>query len=389
MPHQGAEIIAIEEEPTSRSSSSRATALVTTAIFVALICVPGVYHMMYGIDRADLRRWGSWFAAAPTTETMRKIEASFDQRFLPAQVARTLVLGVPVKQLRPLSPEVVAGIDGFLFNSTDIDVVRSAGFCDKRLDRGRQAAAAIIDLNQQLRARGIHFLVVPVPAKASIYPEKLNPKYDVALGPDLNIDHARWMQNLRDRGVDVLDLTELFWSQRYGSDGLVCYPTDSHWTHHGMRLAAAQIAAALRPHLTGAPPAPPFKTRLVPYRGVGDLERMEWARPESAGPSIREDHLQLFDDAGIVQPGDEAPVLVIGDSSAALFVEDGSGLSQAIMAELGIAVQSAAIVGASGDMMRSVLRTHPELLTRKRIVVMAFSVRLLVCCDWSPIAIGP
>ena len=38
---------------------------------------------------------------------------------------------------------------------------------------------AIVDFQKQLKARGIDLLVVPVPPKAAIYPEKILPGFDV------------------------------------------------------------------------------------------------------------------------------------------------------------------------------------------------------------------
>jgi len=246
-----------------------------------------------------------------------------------------------------------------------------------------------------LKQRGIHLLVVPVPAKSSIYPERLNPKYDVSLGPEVNVHHAGWVQKLRDGGVDVLDLTELYWSQRYvnGSTNptaLLYPPNDTHWSARGMRLAAEQIAARITPHLVGAAPAPPFKTRPRLRVESGDLHALEEGTETSNAPVtlVREEQRQVYDDNGPVLPGDEAPVLVIGDSYAALHVEHGCGLSQQIMAELNIPVQSAAVVGAKGDTMRRVLYNNPAVLKDKRVVVLAFTIRLLVCCDWTPIPLG-
>jgi alginate O-acetyltransferase complex protein AlgJ len=379
------DIIPQSESP---AAGSRESALVVTAVFIALLFLPGTYHVIFGLAQEDVQRWTQWLHGEEPPEAIRKIETDLDQRFVLAQVTRTLMSGVPIKPLR-LDPEhdVVPGADGFRYYGVDVQVARNAGFLDPRLDRGGRAAHAIVDLSRQLSQRGIHLLVVPIPAKSSIYPERLNPKYDLARGPDLNVHHAGWISRLREGGVDVLDLTDSFWTQRYGPDGELLYPLwDSHWSARGMELGAVAIASRIRPHLAGAAPASPFKTRTRQRIQAGDLHNLDPELGDGTPPPIvPEFHRQLYDDNGPVVPGGEAPVLVIGDSYAALEVEEGGGLSQQIMAELNTPVQSAALIGAKGDSMRSILRSDPELLRNKRVVVMAFTIRLLVCCDWNPI----
>ena len=367
--------------------TSRPAALVMTAIFLVLVALPGVYHFTYGLHASDLRRWGQWLRDEPPGNAMRKIETDFDQRFLLARVTRELAAGAPVPALRLSSPDTRAGPDGFVFYGVDAHVPTAAGFLDPRIDRGTRAADAIIELHDQLRRRGIHLLVVPIPAKSSIYPERLNAAYDVSQGPDLNVDHVRWIERLRTGGADVLDLTGVFWAERYEgrtSDGTTLYyPTDTHWAHPGTRLASKLIAARVRPHLQDAPPAPPFQTRLVPHVASGDLRGMMGLTGNTlAEPDIREQRRQVYDDGGIVRPGDEAPVLVLGDSYAAMHVDQGTGLPNQLMADLGVAVQSAAKVGAKADELTEPLTARPELLNNKRVVILAFTIRLLICCEW-------
>ncbi|HEV2296564.1 MAG TPA: hypothetical protein VGR35_22160 [Tepidisphaeraceae bacterium] len=367
--------------------TSRPAALVMTAVFLVLVALPGVYHFAYGLHASDLRRWGQWLRDEPPGDAMRKIETDFDQRFLLARVTRELAAGAPVPALRLSSPDTRVGPDGFVFYGVDAHVPTAAGFLDPRIERGTRAADAIIALDDQLRRRGIHLLVVPIPAKSSIYPDRLNPAYDISPGPDLNVDHVRWIERLRAGGADVLDLTDAFWAERYEggeSDGAPLYhPTDTHWAHSGTRLASKLIAERVRPYLQNAPRAPPFQTRLVPYVTRGDLRGlMAVAGDALLEPDIREQRRQVCNDEGVVRPGDEAPVLVLGDSYAELHVDQGTGLPNQLMADLGVAVQSAAKVGAKAEELTRPLIADPSLLEHKRVVVLAFTIRLLICCEW-------
>jgi alginate O-acetyltransferase complex protein AlgJ len=240
-----------------------------------------------------------------------------------------------------------------------------------------------------LRARGIHLLVVPIPSKAAIYPELLERGYDPRRGPRVNSDHGKWIEQLRRGGADVFDPTELMWAHRYDPQGYVFHPTDTHWTFRAMDMTAAVIAEKIRPMLSDVAPARKFQTRVMRYDRPGDLFGREGVIPakESSG-GIHEDRVQLFDDNGVVICGNEAPVLVIGDSFAEFFASHGSGLAQTIMRHLGADVQSAAVMGGRGDSMRQMLN-RPGILEKKRVVVFAFAIRQIVTADeWHPMRIG-
>jgi hypothetical protein len=361
-------------------STSRYVALLGTVAFVALIFIPGAYYLAFGLSHSDMTRWGRWMREEKScADALRKIEPDFDRRFLLGYAARTLIEGTPANKF-PDNPLPHIGGRGFLFNETDRLVSSSAGFLHQPQGAVR-ATDVIIDLGHQLQRRGIHFLMVPIPAKESIYPELLDAHYNLARGPDLNADHAAWIHKLGVNGIDVLDLTEVFWQQRYGAGGLVYHPTDTHWTYRGMRLAAEEIARSVLPIVSDLPRVA-FKMRAVQFTAVGDLKPLfDSPSGPMSPPDIHEQHIQLYDQRGLVRPGDEARILVLGDSYAAHYVEQGAGLSQQIMSFLNLPVQSAAGAGYTPDVMGKIL-SQPECLAHKRVVIMAFAIYHLVAQDW-------
>src|SRR5690242_1725099 len=90
---------------------SRATALVSIAIFLTLICLPGIYHALYGLRRSDVERWQRSFKTERPPEAIREVEADFNHTFLFADMARTFVAGVPVKVMQPVTEDDRAGAD--------------------------------------------------------------------------------------------------------------------------------------------------------------------------------------------------------------------------------------------------------------------------------------
>jgi SGNH hydrolase-like domain, acetyltransferase AlgX len=90
-------------------------------------------------------------------------------------------LAAKVQLLEKENAAAVAGVDGWLFLTADLrflSVGRFWGDSAAAVSRAPRPDCAdplpaILDFNNQLKQRGIHLLVVPVPAKAAIYPEKL------------------------------------------------------------------------------------------------------------------------------------------------------------------------------------------------------------------------
>jgi hypothetical protein len=361
--------------------ATRSYAACLLGVFVALILAPGAYQLRYGTHRSDWQRWGAIVRAMPIEQAPKLIEDDVNQRFLAARAARTLVNRLPVETLKPKLTENVIGSQGYVYYSVDAQVPNAAGFLNRIFDRGNRAADAIIDLKEQLKARGIALVVVPVPAKASIYPEFIDPKYNLALGPNRNVDHDAWITRLRGSGVDVIDMTDAFWVARAWP---VYFQQDTHWSQRAARAAAAEVATRLRSRVNFAPWPVPYTVGTITSTRNGDLcgDAIADLIP------IHEQRLQLMTPAGPFVGGEDAPVLLLGDSFAALNDDDGTGFAQMLTLELGQAVQSAAQIGGKGDSIREVLQDHPQLLQNKRAVVLVFTIRLLLCCDWHRIQAG-
>ena len=79
---------------------------------------------------------------------------------------------------------VIAGVDGWFFLSSDIRFLSVGQFWGAdaaKVSRAHKPDSAdpipaIVDFHEQLKKRGIDLLLMPVPPKAAIYPEKILPK---------------------------------------------------------------------------------------------------------------------------------------------------------------------------------------------------------------------
>jgi alginate O-acetyltransferase complex protein AlgJ len=360
----------------------RVAAIVATTVFLVLILLPGLFHLRYGLRRSDLRRWGDRIRTQPTADAMRSIDQDFDRRFLLRFVATSLTEKVPEVQARLNNDDVQTGTGGFLFATEDTQVCTAAGFLHPQFPRPAIAADQIADFNRQLQKLNIHLVVVPIPAKATIYPDRLDPHYEVSRGPFVNVDNDRWFRRLRDSGVDAVDLTPLFWSHRNdaGVEPLF-YPADTHWTDRGKRLAAGAIASHLTPLLTELAPATPYQVLSITRVIYGNLTGPA-ADGSRASVPFREQVDQLRYDAPL---STDAPILLLGDSQAAIGSESHTGFQQRLIQALGTDVQSLAEAGAGPDEMRRVIAQDPDSLRHKRVVIWVFSIRHLLIKEWNPV----
>src|SRR2546430_15538905 len=116
---------------------------------------------------------------------------------------------------------VIAGVDGWFFLSSDIRFLSVGQFWGAdaaKVSRAHKPESAdpipaIVDFREQLKKRGIDLLLMPVPPKAAIYPEKILPEVDLhgeTAAPYL----ARFFDALRKRASDAGDLSPVFLQTR-------------------------------------------------------------------------------------------------------------------------------------------------------------------------------
>ena len=155
---------------------------------------------------------------------------------------------------------VIPGVDGWFFLSSDIRFLSVGQFWGAdaaKVSRAHKPESAdpipaIVDFHEQLKKRGIDLLLMPVPPKAAIYPEKILPDVDLhgeTAAPFL----ARFYDELRKREIDVVDLAPVFLQNRASEHGPVFCKTDTHWSGLGCVLAAQTIKEKIREKLAGQP----------------------------------------------------------------------------------------------------------------------------------------
>jgi hypothetical protein len=282
-----------------------------------------------------------------------------------------------------------AGVDGWLFLMSELRFLAQGRFW------GDAAAAvarshkpqtadpipAIVDFHRQLRERGIELLLVPVPPKAAIYPDKLgvaSAMEPAAAAPFLEQFYAE----LRARGVEVLDLSSAFAKERSGATGPVYCQTDSHWSGAGVVLASKAIAEHVRGKIATPAARKNYGAEMRQVAINGDLAALlPRDVPKPAGERISVRAISEANGAAIA-PDANSPVLLLGDSHTLVFHEfltEKAGLLDQLAYELGFAPDLIGTRGSGATAVRVSLyrktRSDPAYLGKKKIVVWCFAAR--------------
>ncbi len=283
----------------------------------------------------------------------------------------------------------LGGVENWLFLTSELRFLVQGPFWGEvaaKVSRSRKPETAdpipaIVDFQHQLQARGVELVMVPVPPKASVYPEKIAPA--VELSPADTAPYLRaFLGALSGRGVNVVDLSEPFRQNRESDHGPVFCKTDSHWSGFGCVLAAQAIAAQMPKNLA-EPARREFDSTWKEIAINGDLNTLIGSGGEKTGPEIVAMRVVAEKGSGAgVQPDPNSSVLLMGDSHTLVFHEflaDRAGLVDQLAHELGFAPDLIGTRGSGATAVRLSLyrksNADAGYLAKKKVVVWCFAAR--------------
>ncbi len=249
--------------------------------------------------------------------------------------------------------------------------------------------------NDELKALGVELLLVPVPAKAAIYPEKLSDRIDPKTVPSLRAYYAK----LKAAGVNVLDLESVFKAERiqHPEKQLYC-ATDSHWSPYAAQLVARLVAEKYK------------SLKEISEHSLADLVALPEETIEFHGDliedvskaSVPKEKLPLQRAGEAVPPNGKtvravesdpsSAMLVIGDSHLQIFRKGGNmittqaGFVDHLQIDLPAAVEEITMQagGADGPRVEVARATakNPDFWAKKKVVVWVFTAREFTQGKW-------
>jgi len=329
---------------------------------------------------------------------------------------------VQSRMLRPHVQELLArrgglgtekaylGRDGWLFYRPDIDHVTGPGFLDPRHQAARRAEGneytpaprgdpteAILQFHAQLRRRDIALVVVPVPVKPMIHPEKFSARFEGFRGVLRNPSFERLRRTLEAAGVTVFDPAPILAEARTRTGAAQFLHTDTHWTPEAVDLVARQLARFVARHGRLAP-------RRVRYvrlpeaivANLGDTARMLGLAENQdlfGARTVRIRPVLAAGTKGLMwRPRKDAQVLLLGDSFTNVYSleamgwGEGAGLAERLSFHMRRPIDLIALNDAGAHATRAVLARHlaagRDRLAGKKLVIWQFAARELSVGDW-------
>lgn len=293
--------------------------------------------------------------------------------------------------------QVYLGRDSWLFYRPDVDYITGPPFLDPpqmrlraRVDRVQpDPVKAIVDFRNQLAAREIDLIVMPVPMKPGLEANKFSASADET-APLHNASFTEFKARLENAGVRVFDPGPSLMRRKKG--GSLYLESDTHWRPETMEFAAENLAALIPPS-TPATRAP-FQLVKKEISGLGDTARMlrlrpsqDLYRPEKV--TIRE----VLSGNAMWRPSKDADILLLGDSFSNIFSLDAlgwgesAGLAEQLSRALGgrpldCILRNSDAAFATREILSRDLARGRDRLAGKKLVVWQFAARELAFGDW-------
>ncbi len=346
----------------------------------------------------------------PDGHTLRALEKKMEDDSVVFNATRPPTQLALTKALRAGNGQVVIGVENWLFYDKEVRAITGRGFLqdspyrkaslttvnapivrdqmgDASIER-HDSVPTILDFQQQLKKRGIVLIVMPIPVKATIYPEKLWPNYKQTDDLPQNVSLPRWKAVMEAHGIRVLDVTpDLLKAKARGEELFVS--TDTHWTPRAAEIAAHKLSEMVTQTATLSPRvAVAYKRVAGNGRAPDDLVRV-LGLPKDQTLFVRRPIKWngVYTPRGtVLQAQQNTELLMLGDSFTGFYDGGGASLFQQLGYELKRPID--ALVVPNGGSYLSRLKLVQEAargrdhLQGKRIVILEFTARDLYSGNW-------
>jgi hypothetical protein len=323
------------------------------------------------------------FNQAPTAANLRNYERSIEAANWLGRLTRPWVHFFQFQFLKDGAEKVVIGKNGWYFYKPGLQYMLSRPLHESAKRATNDPIAAIVDFRDQLAARGIRLLLLPVPNKESIYPDYLT-RRSADLANVLAPRTRHFLHELARADIEFVDLFGVFSEARKtdsSSNHSLYLAQDTHWSPAGVDLAAKVVARRLTTLGWVEQGTINYVERPAPVRRLGDILRMlkvpaieARISPETVNCAqvVRADTNEPYKDAG----GTE--ILVLGDSFLRIYQQDdpkAAGFIAHLAKEMKQPLLSLVNNGGGATLVREELRAQPAFLKNKKVVIWEFVER--------------
>jgi len=272
------------------------------------------------------------------TASRREFMAANEARWNQEPLDHAPLYAARVRDLLARTPATQMALeadDRWLFYRKSLEFGIAEGIA--RQDSAHNPLPHLLRLQQFLQSRQVELLVVPVPPKSEVYPERLlgtranaGPAGSIpatAIPPNaiVNPEGRAFLRTLQQAGIEVVDLLPPLLDAK-GSDAEATEPLyqvhDTHWGWRGIVVAAEQLltrihAYAWYPEIAGNSDA--YSIAPTPMNRLGDLvERLPVERQVAYPPDSLMGN-RILKEGEPVQPQGGSPIVLIGDSFTGVY----------------------------------------------------------------------
>jgi hypothetical protein len=357
--------------------------MISASVSLAVIMAPGLIQTVSELWSGEQPRALDIFVQPPTARNLHAYEQSLEETSLVVKQIRPWMQYLEWRFLADGGEKAVVGRHGWLFYLPGVRYLVERQTSDFQ-NLSDDPLPAIRSFRDQLQARGIRLLVVPVPNKESVYPEMLAKRAEDA-GVVVCEQTRRLLDQLRHSGIEYVDLFELFRraKQEESTSGSrrLYLAHDSHWSPEGARMAAGAVVHRVLDGGTLNRGDHAYVERSVTVQRLGDLVQMLQApqieralEPETLAclQVVQLDSSRPYRDAP------ESDVLILGDSFLRVYEQDepgAAGFIAHVAHELRRPLTSIVNDGGASTLVRQRLALRPTLLMNKKLVIWEFAER--------------
>ncbi len=336
------------------------------------------------------------FKQPPTVENLRLYEKKLEDNSIVARFIRPWYQWILTLSVKRGNSKVIVGRDGWLFYRPGIDYIIKP---DSAYDREFGPLPAIIEFHESLKSQGIELVLLPIPDKASIYPEYISKRYKLELDPPVNSYSSEFFDSLKARGITIVDPTEVFWKEKQNKTLYI--KQDTHWSPEGMKIVANLLAQKIKEKgLVNNIYSKKFTSQPVEVERFGDLyDMLNLPNGVNSFVPIKITVEKVIDAKTgkpcIPDPG--SPIVLLGDSFVNIYSKkdmgwgEYAGFSEHLALNLGMPIDVIAINDGGATTSRQSFARRPNALAGKKLVIWQFAVRDLTNPEskWEIVKLSP